>query len=206
MANITDSYDWLTYLITCNAGSASSYKKYTILVSFYCGSPNELIIDVIDSQGSQYNTLKPDSWATDGSYLYLKRLSGVSFSCLPIGRESADRLIWSVGYPSSPTIIEPTVKFTAQDIPAFYKDYSTLAALTTAVRGVPAIGAWKDVQDFDNITETCWSYIWSNNYGLMPVVTFVQDASAFQIYIRDRVHIDFRYKWAGYWTEWFTIV
>ena len=114
LANISGLNAWLTYLITCDAGSAATYKNCVFLVSFYCGSPKELIIDVIDSSVNQYSILKPDSWATDDTYLYLKRQAGVTFSCLPIGRASADRFMWNAGYPSSPTAVTPTVKYTAQ--------------------------------------------------------------------------------------------
>lgn len=93
------------------------------------------------------------------------------------------------------------------NIPSFYKDYDNLTGLTEAVRGIEFVGAINSLDDADNIKQTSIAYVWSNNYGVQPVITIkVSDSSVVQIHIHSKQHIQFRYSWNNAFVAWVTLV
>lgn len=87
-----------------HAGTAYAFKPLVFVVMV--GANREVRIKTL-TNGNQ--TLLPNEWITDGTYLYAKRQSGVIFSILPFGGNSFTDLEWVTAYPSSGTAIAPIV-------------------------------------------------------------------------------------------------
>ena len=92
------------------------------------------------------------------------------------------------------------------DIPSFYKNYSDIATLASALGVCSPFGAIGSLTDADDISNTCMAYIWSSTTGLNPVFTYYyQKERAFQFAIIDRATIKFRYKWNSTWNAWYDL-
>lgn len=92
------------------------------------------------------------------------------------------------------------------DIPSFYKNYSDIAILASALGVCSPFGAIGSLTDADDISNTCMAYVWSNSTGVNPVFTYYyQKERAFQLAIIDRTTIKFRYKWNGTWNAWYDL-
>lgn len=97
-------------------------------------------------------------------------------------------------------------KAVSTDIPSFYKNYSDIAGLASALGVCSPFGAIGSLADADDISNTCMAYIWNNSTGLNPVFTYYfQKERAFQLAIIDHATIKFRYKWGGTWNAWYDL-
>ena len=177
VCDITNSNQWLTYLITCDAGTPAEYRNLVMLVSVHCGTNFNIVIDVLDNN-EQYITLKPDLWVIDDNYLYFKRQAGVIFSCQPIGYLSTRRLVWGNSFPSSNTEVTPIVKHTSQNIPSFYKDYNDINSLASGIDN-PNLSRFSlqygqalkvsFINTFSNATSMELEVIWSGTHSTIFV-------------------------------------
>ena len=123
----------------------------------------------------------------------------------------ASGLAFFVGKPNGSSGQWTLKKLTPTELGKLVYNYLTTQSIAQQLASV--LGGLNFLGDLsleaaDNVKTTSWYYVWSNSNGLQPVITVAQPngVRGFQLYIREKAHIDYRYMWKDSWTSWVTLV